>query len=185
MFNEVIFSVTDGENFNKGSLIYNENTQRFTSLYTMNPLSAIQFYNQLYLCSNDSVYERNTNDTKQNKNRTALGNYIRPYVKYVVNEQASFVKVYDNQYFGGKFNDNQNYELQFTFNTPLNQTSSIDQNSITNREYDFRFAVPRNNNSIYGDRMRGKTMQCEMLSTDTIGVFSLQYIMTKFRISWS
>jgi len=55
-------------------------------------------------------------------------------------------------------------------------------------EYDYRLAIPRNgsqdSNIEYGNRMRGKTMQCEMASDYNSTDFSLQYITTKFRMSW-
>jgi hypothetical protein len=76
--------------------------------------------------------------------------------------------------------------ITFTFDTPLKQHSTgTGSDLITNREYDFRLAIPRNNNSSYGDRMRGKTMQCELKSSSNSNDFSLQYIITKFRMSWS
>lgn len=112
-----------------------------------------------------------------------------PYVKYVVNDNSQYVKVFDNEYFGGKFGDNNTYHLNFKFKTPLGQSSSITGDTvpkeITNREYDFRFAIPRNNGDSYGGRMRGKTMQCEMIGRDSEETFSLQYIITKYRMSWS
>ena len=185
-FNELIFNITTGDNFEYGSLIYNENTQRFTSLYTMSPMSAISFYNRLYLSYSNVMYEWNINDSKfDGMNRTTLNFDAIPYIKYVVNEQPSFVKVFDNQSFGGRFSGGSDYRLQFMYSTPLKQHSYTDSDVLTDREYDFRLAIPRNNDSEYGDRMRGKTMQCEMVSKDIVKDFSLQYIITKFRMSWS
>ena len=185
-FNELIFNITTGDNFEYGSLIYNENMQRFTSLYTMSPMSAISFYNRLYLSYSNAMYEWNINDTEFNGiNRTTLNLNAIPYIKYVINEQPSFVKVFDNQSFGGRFSGGSDYRLEFTYSTPLKQRSYTDSDVLTDREYDFRLAIPRNNYSEYGDRMRGKTMQCEMISKDTVKDFSLQYIITKFRMSWS
>ena len=61
---------------------------------------------------------------------------------------------------------------------------------IENREYNFRYVVPRaiNENgyeAAYGDRLRGKTMQCELQSNSNSYDFSLQFIIDKYRISWS
>lgn len=97
--------------------------------------------------------------------------------------------------------------LNFTYKTPLKQESRANgKDIITNAEYDFRLAIPRAgyqtvtienegleneqrvyhwNTSNYGDRMRGKTMQCELESSSNNLDFSLQYIITKFRTSWT
>jgi hypothetical protein len=90
--------------------------------------------------------------------------------------------------FGGRFygGDDGINNLTFTFKTPLKQESTGTGSSlITNREYDFRLDIPRNAGSSYGDRMRGKTMQCELKSSSNSTDFSLQYIVTKYRMSWS
>jgi hypothetical protein len=110
-----------------------------------------------------------------------------PLVRCVVNKESSNNKVFDISTFGGRFYGGDNLDnLTFTFNTPLKQHSTGTGNSlITNREYDFRLDIPRNNDSSYGDRMRGKTMQCELKSSSNSTDFSLQYIITKYRMSWS
>jgi hypothetical protein len=67
---------------------------------------------------------------------------------------------------------------------------------MTNLEYDYRLTIPRDgedpdnkkfydNKKFHGDRMRGKTMQCEFKSESNSTDFSLQYIITKFRMSWT
>jgi hypothetical protein len=63
----------------------------------MSPMSAISFYNRLYLSYSNKIYEWNINDTEfDGINRTTLNFDAIPYIKYVVNEQPSFVKVFDN-----------------------------------------------------------------------------------------
>ena len=79
--------------------------------------------------------------------------------------------------------------ITIKFNT-LRQESTLNSN-ITDREYDLRFAIPRNSettdkwNNNWGERMRGRTMTCELSSSSNDKGFSLQYIITKYRISWS
>ena len=182
-YNEVLFNIYDNENCDDDTLVYNEFTQRFTSTYNLNIDSYYRLSNQLYFIKGARIDKWNVQQS--NISRKCFNVQAKPYVKYIINESPEIVKVYDNQYFGGNFMGNDEYTLTFNFNTPLKQNSTIDQKNITNREYDFRFAIPRNNNSEYGDRMRGKTMQCEMLSDDTAGDFSLQYVITKFRMSCS
>jgi len=95
-------------------------------------------------------------------------------------------KVFDIQTFGGRLYGGDNLKsLILKYDTPLKQHGETKGSNITNIEYDFRVAVPRHNNSEYGDRLRGKTMQCELSSTNNSTDFSLQYIITKYRISWS
>jgi hypothetical protein len=117
---------------------------------------------------------------------TLFGSPAKPKVQYVVNAEAMTPKVFDIQTFGGRFygGDYLN-DLVFNYNTPLKQHSTCIGNVLTNREYDFRLDIPRNNNDVYGGRMRGKTMQCEFKSTSNSSDFSLQYIITKYRMSWS
>ena len=95
-------------------------------------------------------------------------------------------KVFDIQTFGGRFYGGDNLSnIHFEYNTPLKQHSGCSGNAVTNREYDFRLNIPRNNDDVYGGRMRGKTMQCEFRSSSNSDDFSLQYIITKYRMSWS
>ena len=80
--------------------------------------------------------------------------------------------------------------LQFTYKTPLGQVGfATGGDAVTNSEYDFRLNIPRNNptgiNKDWGDRLRGKTMQCRFDSLSNNLDFSLQYITTKFRMSWT
>lgn len=76
--------------------------------------------------------------------------------------------------------------ITLSYVTPLNQKASISGDNMSNREYDFRIDIPRNKNSqTWGDRLRGKTMQCEIKSSSNSKEFSLQYVITKYRMSWS
>ena len=186
-YNEIMFNVV-----NDGSLTYNENIQAFTSVYPKTQFSdKVQLVNNLLLIDESDVYKW---DETNGNTATSFGNAIHPMLKYVVNKASTEVKVFDNvrfggRFYGGDFQDDENVndlkKLKFKFDTPLKQHSELEGKDITNREYDFRFAIPRHNDSEYGGRMRGKTMQCELSSNSNSLDFSLQYITTKFRISWS
>jgi len=164
-YNEILMNIVDG-----GPIVYNESIQQFTSIYTA-PFEHTAYSNDsLYLVKGGDIYKWNEYD------EDAKGDDVfYPMIKYIINTNNTFVKVYDNVEFGGRFyggddgfiNSNEDWRrflkddttqpLKFEFSTPLKQHSEIHP-AITNREYDFRFAIPRNNNSDKGDRLRGKTM---------------------------
>ena len=89
-------------------------------------------------------------------------------MKYVVNANSVYTKVFDNAEIAGRLyggGDVRTYlnadplnKLSFTFKTPLKQTGTITGDKIDNTEYNFRFAIPRDANAQYGGRLRGKTM---------------------------
>ena len=180
-YNEVLMNVVG-----QMPLAYSEITQQFTSLYNASFDYKIDFNDRLILVANDNFNEWN-----------AGNGYLKPSLKYVVNDNNTYVKVYDNVLFGlgdvfddGSYFYNSDVEekiqpLNFTFKTKGQE--STEQVKITNREYDYRFAIPRNNGAEYADRLRGKTMKCELTTNDDVNSadFSIQYIITKYRISWS
>lgn len=164
-FNEILFNVTD-----IGAVVYSELAQSFTGLYTIPMKTALSFQNDLYF-TDDTMY-------KWNEDGGSLGHSL----KYVVNDNSSYVKTFDNAEFGAKTNDECN-NMKITFKTKVG-TGTLTKDDITNREYSYRYAIPRAANAEYGDRMRDKTMSVEM-TTDSDNNFSIQYIITKYRISWS
>lgn len=191
---EVLFNVV-----NDKALVYNEQTQQFTSVYTFNP----EFYcrlnedifttqqckeytsNNVHYKINPTIYEYNSRES----DCQLFGYYALPLVKYTVNKDPLYNKVFDIQTFGGRFYGGEDYgnitDMAFTYSTPLKQHSQTGGSKLTNREYDFRLAIPRNNNDAYGGRMRGKFMNCVISSDSSDFDFSLQYVTTKYRMSWS
>lgn len=193
-FNEVGFAVSDGDYPKAGSLIFGENIGAFSSLYSILPKAAIAFKDStLLLDGNGKVYKWNSLSNSGVKG--IKDEALTPYLKYVVNANAVYTKVFDNAEIAGRLygggntrtflDNNPLNSLQFVFSTPLKQKGQINGANIDNTEYNFRFAIPRNNDSPWGDRLRGKTMQAELMSTSNSYDFSLQYIMTKYRISWT
>lgn len=164
------------------TIVYSEVQQAFQSVYDIKLSYAIQFADRLYLTNNSTVYEWNQIDGAPKGFR----NELYPYLKYIVNQNSTYTKVFDNQEFGGRIYGGDDLDMiDLTFTTPLKQESHLNGREINNREYNFRYAIPRHEDSPYGDRMRGKTMQCELESNSNDYDFSLQWIKTKFRISWS
>lgn len=193
-YKEILFSaVCHVDNGDKKTLAYNEMIQQFTSVYNVDFQFAANVEDKTFL------FKKDNNVCLWNE----PGEKVFPLLKYVVNDKNTFTKVYDNvqigmgesfyfdQFYNGETDTEKrdNQPLTFKFNT-TEQNSQISKN-ITNREYDLRFAVPRNAESTmkyannWGERMRGRTMQCELTSSSSSTGFSIQYIITKYRISWS
>lgn len=193
-YKEILFSaVCRVDNGDKKTLAYNEMIQQFTSVYNVDFQFAANVEDKTFL------FKKDNNVCLWNE----PGEKVFPLLKYVVNDKNTFTKVYDNvqigmgesfyfdQFYNGETDTEKrdNQPLTFKFNT-TEQNSQISKN-ITNREYDLRFAVPRNAESTmkyannWGERMRGRTMQCELTSSSSSTGFSIQYIITKYRISWS
>ena len=174
------------ERFNRYPIVYNEIVQQFTSAYTTPFEHSVVVNGKNYMFENNDVYEWNK-----------VGEELYPRLRYVVNANSTFTKTYDNVqlgmgesfYYDLFYNSEpdttkrDNQPLTFAFRT-IGQQSQLDKN-ITNREYDLRFAIPRDKDAQYGGRMRGRTMQCELTSSSSSTDFSIQYIITKYRISWS
>lgn len=190
-YSELIANVTDGTAENSGSLVYSEITQQFVGLYNIHPTYGMRFSDSIYMSDNNIVGRWNT---FKDYVSTWLETSLTPYLKFPVNDTMQEVKVFDNMRIGGRLYQHLKSDLRdtgylspikFVFRTPLKQKSNCDGRSLTNVEYDYRLAIPRNNNDAYGSRMRGKTMEVELSSISNSMDFSLQYVITKYRISWS
>lgn len=174
---EVVFSVVNNE-----SVAYSEQIEAFSSIHTYMPLFSTLLADNI-LTTEGSMLFKQDRDADRAK---LFGLNIYPKIQYTVNSQNMFPKVFDIQTFGGRFYGGDDlHDLKFDYKTPLKQHSECTGTAVTNREYDFRLDIPRNNNDVYGGRMRGKTMECEFSSTSNSTDFSLQYIVTKYRMSWS
>ena len=184
---EVLFNVVNNE-----SLVYNEQIQQFTSVYTFNPIYYCNIYGDIYLTEpwfNWSRLCKYNVDNTDGEGPKLGSNLIKPKLKYIVNKDPVYNKVFDVQTFGGRFyggDDEDLVNLNLDYKTPLKQHSRAEHGEgITNREYDYRLAIPRNNDDLYGGRMRGKTMECEITSDSNNKDFSIQYVTTKYRMSWT
>jgi hypothetical protein len=136
--NELICNVSDGDetSHESGALVYSERTSQFTSLYDIHHTNAVQFSNVLYLFKAYDKrgvlpgrligYEWNRGHEdipkklrykKVGMEYVVMQRYLMPYLKYVVNQNSSNVKVFDNVSFGASYGTDS--LLKFTFNTPL------------------------------------------------------------------
>lgn len=194
---------------NDKCIVYNESLQNFTGIYTFNPSFYLLNNADILLVGRDSnnlhdVYQYNCPNESQAE---LFEEDAKPLIKYIVNKDVRYNKVFDIQSIGGRFyggsevldhNDNNTNkikgectnkpfeDLTFEYKTPLKQSSSATGSDvITNVEYDYKLAIPRSGNKDRGNRMRGKTMECTLSSKSNDLDFSLQYIITKYRMSWT
>lgn len=190
--NELVFNVFK----DKQQIAFNEAIGKFTSVYTMPFEGYTQFFNGLYLINtvDDEVnifhYDYMSDDGLKDTNRQ----FIKCYVKYAVNKQPLVTKVFDNQSIvtqedlqGRPIYDKDDYfsiDHKYTWETPMIKSASTLENSITLRENNHRFAIPRAG-GLYGDRIRGKYMVCEITSEKPRYTAAIQFITTKYRLSWS
>lgn len=190
--NELVFNVLEY----KQQIAFNESIGKFTSVYTMPFDGHIDFFNGLYLVNTiddeinifqyDCVSEGGIKDTQNQQ--------IECYLRYVVNQQPLVTKVFDNQSIVTQEDlqsrpvyDKDDYfsiNHKYSWTTPMISSYSTLKDSITVRENNHRFAIPREG-GLYGGRIRGKYMICEMTSKKPRYTAAIQFITTKYRLSWS
>lgn len=175
---------------NNESVVYNEPANAFTSIYKFLPTSSTTVEGVQYVTSNNDIYLYNKSDNNWVK---LFENNVYPSVQFVVNKNFQQVKTYDIQTLGLR-SDNSKNNIVFNYKTSLNQEGRADGSSMTNREYDYRINIPRAGSlqedqwvtELYGNRLKGKTLNCTIsLDTNNAHDFSLQYVTTKYRISYS
>lgn len=190
-YNEVIFNVLNDDM----QIVYNEMLGKFTSTLTIPFDGAIQFFNGEYLVKkNDTVciYQYDYLDESPKSTTQQL---LSSYVKYVVAQQPLITKVFDNQ----EIVTYENLQLQYTIRddddyfsknhkyTWQTESQKIESNleeQITLRENNHRFAIPRAD-GLFGNRARGKVMICSIEDVKPNPAMAIQYIITKYRQSWS
>ena len=190
--NELVFNVLEY----KQQIAFNESIGKFTSVYTMPFDGHIDFFNGLYLVNTiddeinifqyDCVSEYGLKDTQNQQ--------IECYLRYVVNQQPLVTKVFDNQSIVTQEDlqsrpvyDKDDYfsiNHKYSWTTPMISSYSTLKDSITVRENNHKFAIPRAE-GLYGGRIRGKYMICEMTSKKPRYTAAIQFITTKYRLSWS
>lgn len=190
-YNEVVFNVLSDDM----QIVYNEMLGKFTSTLTIPFDGAIQFFNGEYLVKkNDTVciYQYDHLDESPKSTNQQL---LSSYVKYVVSQQPLVTKVFDNQ----EIVTYENLQLQdaiydqddyfsknhkYTWQTESQKIESSLEEQITLRENNHRFAIPRAD-GLFGNRARGKVMICSIEDIKPNPAMAIQYIITKYRQSWS
>lgn len=190
-YNEVIFNVLSDDM----QIVYNEMLGKFTSTLTIPFDGAIQFFNGEYLVKkNDTVcvYQYDYLDESPKSTTQQL---LSSYVKYVVAQQPLITKMFDNQ----EIITYENLQLQdviydqddyfsknhkYIWQTESQKIESNLEEQITLRENNHRFAIPRAD-GLFGNRARGKVMICSIEDVKPNPATAIQYIITKYRQSWS
>lgn len=190
-YNEVVFNVLSDDM----QIVYNEMLGKFTSTLTIPFDGAIQFFNGEYLVKkNDTVcvYQYDyLDESPKSTNRQLLSSYV----KYVVAQQPLVTKVFDNQ----EIVTYENLQLQdviydeddyfsknhkYVWQTESQKIESSLEEQITLRENNHRFAIPRAD-GLFGNRARGKVMICSIEDVKPNPAMAIQYVITKYRQSWS
>lgn len=190
-YNEVVFNILSDDM----QIVYNEMLGKFTSTLTIPFDGAIQFFNGEYLVKkNDTVcvYQYDYLDESPKSTNQQL---LSSYVKYVVAQQPLITKVFDNQ----EIVTYENLQLQdviydqddyfsknhkYTWQTESQKIESSLEEQITLRENNHRFVIPRAD-GLFGNRARGKVMICSIEDIKPNPAMAIQYIITKYRQSWS
>ena len=175
-------------------MIYNENIQAFTGWYNIIFRGKLPFANGQYLITginNIEQYNKNNSDIPKGYMNGEIS--INPKLQYIVNDIFYTTKVFDNQEVDGVLHnhpvkdnteakDTELYKLLFEYSTPNNQTASCTGEQVTLREKNYRLAIPRDGNADYGNRMRGKTLDCTISTTKPTSLpFDIQYVLTEYR----
>lgn len=175
-YNEVWFKVNDK------CLIYNEKLQLFTSFYTHDPDWALPFSTKTVTIKDNKCYY--LHDVYQN-DKNGKEELISD-IKFVVNDNSIYTKVFDNQWFAADISDECLKEI--VFNTKTQETLPINYTNIEQREDNYRFAIGRekqnDSTQSYAGRMKGKYLICNYtFDCNNNREFKLPYVKTTYRYS--
>lgn len=154
-YNEVWFKFYDK------SLIFNEQLGQFTSFYTFNPQWALSFSSKVVTIKDNAYYIINSLDIDGIQPETKIAK-----VRFIVNKDTLYTKVFDNVFFNGDFTDPSttdnlkamnNVITNITFNTKSQEANPLLPDTyggtVTTdlryaydyREDTYRFAIGREN----------------------------------------
>lgn len=186
-YNEVYFK-SEG-----GVFVFNELQQVFTSRYSYDgTCDSIAGKYDTFIADNVGIRKNIVSLSGTNHMHDEVT--ISFGLTCVVNAQPNFVKVFDNVRFGATEGMAKRFNVSYTVNDgkELKQsTYSVNPNKdISNRYYDYRYAVPRMKYPYdliqqYGSRLRGKAVYCNIGGEASFDDMQLHYITTKFRALWS
>lgn len=190
-YNEVVFNVLSDDM----QIVYNEMLGKFTSTLTIPFDGAIQFFNGEYLIKKNDIVCAYQYDYLDGSPKSTTQQLLQSYVKYVVAQQPLVTKVFDNQeivtyenlQLQATISDQDDYfskNHKYVWQTESQKIESNLEEQITLRENNHRFAIPRAD-GLFGNRARGKVMICSIEDIKPNPATAIQYIITKYRLSWS
>lgn len=190
-YNEVVFNVLSDDM----QIVYNEMLGKFTSTLTIPFDGAIQFFNGEYLIKKNDIVCAYQYDYLDGSPKSTTQQLLSSYVKYVVAQQPLVTKVFDNQeivtyenlQLYATISDQDDYfskNHKYVWQTESQKIESSLEEQITLRENNHRFAIPRAD-GLFGNRARGKVMICSIEDIKPNPATAIQYIITKYRQSWS
>lgn len=156
------------------SLIYNEQSDCFTSFYSHIPDWGLRFYDRLITIRGTNFYKNDSFGEEADVED------LIAKVTFAVNPNPEYTKVFDNQWLAGNIEDPNNSSPQVITSvkchTKTQDSFEINYNNIECREDTYRFPIPRQDrgdlgssdeseqdilNRSFSPRMRGKYMLCE------------------------
>lgn len=156
------------------SLIYNEQSDCFTSFYSHIPDWGLRFYDRLITIRGTNFYKNDSFGEEADVED------LIAKVTFTVNPNPEYTKVFDNQWLAGNIEDPNNLSPQVITSvkchTKTQDSFEINYNNIECREDTYRFPIPRQDrgdlgssdeseqdilNRSFSPRMRGKYMLCE------------------------
>lgn len=171
-------------------LVFNIKVNIATSVYTRDYDDMILFNNVLYGLSKHEVRKHSFIKNENNDNLEFL---IPTILQFSVNSNASITKTFDNQQIVMlSYNNNENIAETFAKDKLLQFDTNLDNSSydhdtkeiITDREGNIQYAIPRSNNSEYGNRLKGKWMKVTIEDENPKYNNTISHILTKFRQSF-
>ena len=163
-------------------IVFNTKLGIATSEYTRRYDSMLLLNNSLHGINTSFEIYKYSNLTKDE-----ITNMMPASITFVVNNNASITKVFDNQEIVlSNITNNVNdfsENVNFAFGTNLEDMNYSGTVNTTSREGNIQYAIPRSDNAIYGQRMRGKWLKVKINNNGKM-TEAISHIMTKFRQSF-
>lgn len=156
------------------TLNYSEQGQVFWSFTSSKPKWYLDFGDKYYSFDEDNnLYLHNSGDIKDSS-----------LIRYIVNDNFSATKVFDNIEYTSEFDANTNFST-FNFKTNTMTSKSLVSSDIDKREDTYKAAIPRESGSdMFSGRIKGKYLSTELVYNPIDGSkFNLPYVKTTYRQS--
>ena len=186
-YNEVYFTSKDGV------FTFSEIQQVFTSRYSYDGYcdSIVGKY-KTFIANRREVLGYDTIDALDGVNINMFGEMMYFKLSFLINAYPNIVKVFDNVRFGASSGMADRFTCSYDVKngqTTILTTDTVNPSrDISNRYYDYRYAIPRTTRKTtnqYGNRLRGKIAKFTVENNVQFGDMELQYVTTKFRTLWS